>query len=190
MSNVFWDTTERNNAINDACRFIAGVTKGVPEVVTGALSYAAPYLTFTGTPVGEYVTAGVAGDSGLTSVPMPAADAMYPAWRSARGEPKWAIVDTREKRVYVAPIPTSSTTATVTVAVLPPEVTSDAEELFMGHAAMERYQTAMLNIAAAYCLLRERYDGDAERFWQFALGELQTLGVAPNTVPSLREAAS
>lgn len=189
VSTTFWDNTERNNAVNDAMRLIASLTRGIPEVVTGDVNTTTNYVTYTGTPVGEYVTAGVADGSAMSVVPMNIANAMYPEWRTAVGDPRWALVDTRESRVYIAPVPSTSVEVTVTVAVLPPELTVDNEPLFLGQASMERYQTALLNMAAAYCLLRERYDGDAERFWQFGIQELQMLGVEPNTVPPLREAA-
>jgi hypothetical protein len=56
--------------------------------------------------------------------------------------------------------------------------------VFNGEEVMEKYQGALLNFSAAMLLLKERYDGDAERFWQFAMQEMQMLGIDPAKIPN------
>jgi hypothetical protein len=73
----------------------------------------------------------------------------------------------------------------VNVSVLPDDLVGDGNPLFGGVQVMEKYQGALLNIAISLLLLKERYDGDAERFYQFAVQELQTVGVDPASIPPL-----
>lgn len=187
---TFWDTTERNNAINEAQRFIAAITKGVPQQLTGAVVTATPYLSITGKVVGEFTTSGRIDDgAALRPVAIEVADVQDPNWRTRAGTPRWIVVDAGEERVYVTPVPSTSTDITVNVAVIPPDVTVDSTELFGGALVMEQYLGALLNVAASLCLLRERYDGDAERFFQFAMQELQALGVDPARIPKFGEVA-
>lgn len=189
-STVFWSETIRNNAINEAQRFISAVTRGIPQTLTGNVDDTTPYVTVTGTLLAEYVTSGRVDDgAALRPVAMDVADTVDPDWRTRTGTPRWVVVDSGSDRVYVTPAPTTSTAITVNVAVLPADMTSDSEELFDGVSVMEQYQGALLNIAASLCLLRERYDGDAERFFQFAMQELQALGVDPARIPRLSEVA-
>lgn len=190
-STVFWSTADRTAAINDAQRFIASLTKGVPLVVSGSISTASPSLTVSGNIVGMHGSAGrITDGAALSMVPIDAANAGFPAWRTYVGTPKWAVVDVAESKVYFAPIPSTSTAVEVTLAVSPAELVDDNDELFSGQASMDKYLGALINYAAAMLLLRERFDGDAERFYQFALQELQMLGIDPNVVPSFKAVAN
>jgi len=90
----------------------------------------------------------------------------------------------------VTPIPTAGTTVYVTVSILPADMSADSDELFDGVDAMEQYQGAIVNFAASLALLKERYDGDAERFYKFAVQEMQQVGVNPQEIPPFREVAT
>lgn len=186
VSTDFWSNTDRNNAINDAQRFIAAVTKGVPLTVTGSVSTTSPYLSVNGNIVGMHGSGGriVNGDA-LNIQPITVADLMFPGWRAYEGTPKWVILDTGASKAYISPIPNTATDVEIVVSVTPEELTDDNEELFDGIDAMERYQNALVNYAVAMLLLRERFDGDAERFYQFAVQELRDAGVDPTTVPPM-----
>jgi len=189
-STVFWDATERDDAINDAQRFIAAVTRGVPQTLTGSVSQATPYLAVSGKLLGDYVTAGqVDGGRALGFTVQELADRAYPGWRTAEGTPRWAVVAPDESRVYLTPTNTVADAVTVKVSVLPADLAADSDELFGGETVMEKYQGPLLSMAAAFLLLKERYDQDAERFYQFAIQEISALGVDPARIPPLREAA-
>lgn len=185
-STVFWDVGVRNDAINEAVRFIAAVTKGVPTTITGNVDTTTPFVAVANAVAGDYATAGyVDGGEALRFVPITSADIIFPGWRTYAGTPRWAIVDS--EAIYLSPVPSTSTAVTVKVAVIPDEVIVDSDELFLGEAVMEKYLGPMLNVAAALCLLRERYDGDAERFYQFAITQLQAIGTDPARIPSIEE---
>lgn len=190
VSQQFWGEPERDVAINDAQRFIAGLTNGVPETVTGTVSSTSPSLTVTGKLLGEYAAAGKAADRALTFVPVEVADKGFPTWRTFTGVPRWVIAAPHEGKVYIAPTPMHDVAAEVHVSVLPADLSSDGDRLFGDTGVMEKYQSPLVNVAAAFLLLKERYDGDAERFWSFALNEMKSLGLHPDEVPPLREAAS
>lgn len=184
-SEEFWDTTSREYAINEAQRFVAAVTKGVPQTISGSVDSSTPYLTVTGKLLGDYEAAGrVTGGRALGYVPIEAADRGFPTWPTFTGTPRWVIPAPHEDRVYLVPKPDVSTSVTVNISVLPEDLSADGDELFGGEEVMEKYQGVVLNIAASLCLLRERYDGDAERFYQFAIQELQNLGVNPEEIPT------
>ena len=185
-STVFWDQDDRTNAINDAQRFISAITQGVPLSVTGSVSSTTPYLSITGNIVGMHGSAGrIADGDSLVMIPIDQADLSFPGWRTYSGTPKWVILDTGNARAYVSPVPSSATSIEVIVAVTPAELSEDSDELFSGVDSMERYQNAVVNFAVAMLLLKERFDGDAERFYQFAVNELRELGIDPRTVPRL-----
>lgn len=187
---TFWSNDERDAAINDAQRLIAAITRGVPAQVTGTVDQTTPYLTAPGKLLGEYVSAGnVVGGSALSYVPLEAADRLYPAWRTQTGTPRWVIVAPQEARVYLAPTTVAGNAVLTWVSILPPTLVGDSDELFAGSQVMEKFQSPLLNVACAYLLLKERYDGDAERFYQMAIQEIQMLGIDPARIPPLREAA-
>ena len=184
VSVVFWTEDERDHALNEAQRFVAAVTKGVPLTLSGSVDTDTPYLPVTGTLLGEYAVAGrVDGGRSLNFVSQEAADRGFPTWTTFVGTPRWIIPAANEDRVYLSPAPTFATPVTVNVSVLPPEMGVSGDILFGDATVMEKYQGVVLNIAAALSLLKERYDGDAERFYQFARQELQDLGVTPASIP-------
>ena len=189
-STVFWGPTERDDAINDAQRFISAVTRGLSQTLTGTVSQSTPYLTVTGRLLGEYVSAGqVTGGRALAYITQEVADRADPGWRTAYGTPRWAVVAPDERRVYLTPTTNAGDAVTVKVSVLPNDLTADSSELFGGVLIMEKYQAPLVTMAAAFLLLKERYDQDAERFYQFAVQELSSLGVEPARIPPLREVA-
>lgn len=188
-STVFWDQTARDSYINDAQRFVASVTRGVPETVTGAVSPSTPYLTLPEKILNAHAADGYVEDGdALTTIAVETANLYAPNWRTFTGtKPEWFILDLQHRRGYVSPIPRSSATVYLTVSVFPDELTLTTDELFNGSPVMEKYQNATLQMAAMYALLKERYEGDAERYYQFAIQELQTMGVNPNVIPSFQE---
>jgi hypothetical protein len=188
-SPVFWSPEERNSYINEAQRFVAALTKGVPHTVTGEVSEAVPYLSVSAKLLGDYPSGGRVGHRAINFVPVAVAQMLYPSWRGAVGAPRWAIVAPEESRVYICPAPATPTTATVTVSILPPDLVGDNDRLFANARVMEKYQGVVLNVAAALALLKERYDGDAERFYSFAIQELQSLGIKPAEIPPLQQVA-
>ena len=186
-STVFWPNTERDDALNEAQRFIAAVTKGVPLTLSGSVDVITPFLTVSGKLLGEYAAAGrVDGGRALSFIPIEAADKIFPDWVNITGDPRWIIAAPHESRVYLSPVPALPTPVTVNVSVLPADLAGDTDELFAGVPVMEKFQGALLNIAASLLLLKERYDGDAERFYQFGVQEIQALGIDPASIPSMR----
>jgi hypothetical protein len=192
-STVFWTAADRTNYINDAQRLIASVTRGVESTVTGTVSTVTPYLTLPTRVVNAHPTNGfiVDGDS-LNVVSIQAANSVAPNWRTLRAsEPKWFVVDLEAQKAYVSPIPKTSKSVSLAVAVLPADFatdgTDDAVTLFSGVGLMEKYQGALLQLAGCYALMKERYDGDAERYYQFFIQELQSLGINPNDIPTIGE---
>jgi hypothetical protein len=149
-------------------------------------------VAFTGKLVGEYVSAGWVvggGTQALNNIRVDQANMAFPEWAQAVGTPRWAILIPDEQRVYISPTPVTPIEVSVKVSVLPDDLTDTTDELFNGEPIMEKYQGALLNIAAALLLLKERYDGDAERFYQFAIQEMQSLGVNPTEIPPLSRQA-
>ena len=190
VSTTFWSVGDRNDAINDAQRFIAALTRGVPHTWTGTVNAATPYVDLPGKVIGMHGSAGrIANGAALSMVPINEADAGFPNWRTYAGTPKWVVVDLSDRRAYITPIPATDTDIEVVTSILPDSATSDATELFSGVPIMEKYLGGLLNLAASFCLLRERYDGDAERFYQFATQELQAVGIDPTTIPAYRDVA-
>ena len=184
-SQVFWPDKERDDALNDAQRFIAAVTRGVPLELSGPVDANTPYLVVTGKLLGPYPAAGRgAAGRALSFIPIEVADRIYPTWASRSGFPRWVVTAPHESRVYLTPIPDDPVEVSVNVSVLPPDLAQDGAEFFLGETVMEKYLGPLLNLAASYCLLKERYDGDAERFYSMAIQELSTLGVDPATIPS------
>jgi hypothetical protein len=111
------------------------------------------------------------------------ANQVDPGWSVRVGVPRWVLVEPSEDRVYFSPTPAADVAVSARVAVLPAELTDDTDVVFNGEEVMEKYQGALLNFAAAMLLLKERYDGDSERFWQFAVQEMQMLGIDPAKIP-------
>jgi hypothetical protein len=190
-SNVFWSEASRTAYINDAQRLIASVTRGIPSTVTGAVSPSSRSLTLPTRLLNAHPVAGsiVNGDT-LNIVAIQLANATTPDWRTRTGtKPLWFVVDLANRLAYVYPTPTSSTNVSLTVAVLPTPLAdaSPSAQVFNGSPLMEKYQNPLLHLAACYALLKERYDQDAERYFQFFIQEMQSLGISPSDVPSFQE---
>lgn len=184
---TFWSDAERTDAINEAVRFIAAVTNGVPLTTTGEINSDTPYLDIAGNVTGMHGSVGrVTDGAALNIVPITVADVTFPNWRTTLGTPRWVVLDTANSRAYLVPQPFQNTEIEVTVSVIPDEVSNEAHLLFNGNASMVKYLGAMLNVAASKLLLKERFDGEAERFFQSAIAELQSVGVDPTSIPSLK----
>lgn len=185
-SGVFWSDTARNRAVNDAVRLVATVTKGVEDTFTpemGETSVDFGSSTLTGV---NFVTA----KYGAYSLPAVSADEVSLINRCAKGSvglsPRWLVVDERSNEAFLHPTPASALPWSVDAHVLPGIVTVDSDPLFLGKPIMDKYITPTVLLACAYLLLQERFDGDAERFYQLALQELTMLGVDATTIPPLQ----
>ena len=103
----------------------------------------------------------------------------------------WFVVDLEDRKAYVTPLPSTSTSVRLSVSVLPTEFatdgTDDAEYLFENSPSMTRYQGATLQLAAVYALLKERYDQEAERYFQFFMQEMTAMGIDPTAIPPFEE---
>lgn len=185
VSTEFWTVKDRNDAINDAQRFVAVATRGVPITITGIVSNGSRYLNVPYAVAGDYAFSGTVGDRAVTVVPVKVADTIDPRWRTRTGPARWVFVDAFASRVWVSPAPGYEVDAAITLAVTPPALLADNERLFLGNEAMSKYLGVVLNYAAAMLLLRERFDGDAERFYQIAVNELGVLGVEPGVIPAM-----
>lgn len=211
-STVFWSNTSRVAAINDAQRGISAVVKGVPERVIGVIGGGTRTLSFSGRPVAQDAASGVAlgtitnlplvggamvgtamlggvhspGERALIAVRRDVADALHPHWWGVVGMmPRWLVIDEFLKEVRFTPLPSVLVGVEVIVRVLPEEVVQDTDLLFNGVDSMDKYLESVVLYAAAILLLRERYEGDAERFYGLALNELQRLGHAAGELPPL-----
>ena len=184
---TFWGEAERTSMLNEAQRYIAAITKGVPETVSGSVDSSTPYVALPDQALdihsdGAYVD----GGNSLRAVPKELLDRIDPQWRKrTAASPQWVAVDTASQRVYVTPKPTSSKTLNVVVAVLPDDMSLDSDEPFDGHGPMEKYQGAIVQYATVLALLKERYDQDAERFYQFFQQEMVNLGNDPASIPPM-----
>jgi len=184
----FWSDEDRIRYLNEAQRFVAAVTRGVPSQVSGSVETSSPTLTLPDKLVNAAAAMGyVDGGRALSVVDIETANMLSPNWRTLVGSPLWIILDVSGDTARVSPVPTSATTVYLSVSVLPDDLASDSDELFNGVDAMEKYQGVVLNIAAALALLKERYDGDAERFYQFAMQEMGALGVKPDDIPTFQQ---
>lgn len=183
VSNVFWTELSRNNAINDAARLVATTTKGVIQVFTGN----GIQVQFGDTPLAGVNLLNVT--YGTTTLPAVAKEeATMVSRRNKYGvRPRWLVVDERAGVGVLHPIPQVVESWNVLANVIPPRVNQDTQELFLGSAYMDRYITPTILLACAYLLLQERFDGDAERFYQMALQELTVLGVDATTFPPLQQ---
>lgn len=187
-STTFWSDDERTDFINEGQRFVASLTRGIPSTVSGAVETSSPTLTLPGRTISGSATMGaIDGGRVLPVITVEQANMVSPNWRALVGRPIWFILDLVNAEARVSPVPSTSTNVSLTVSILPTNLSGDSDELFDGVDAMEQYQGVVLNIAASLALLKERYDGDAERFYQFAVQELQQLGVNPQDIPPFRQ---
>lgn len=211
-STVFWSNASRVAAINDAQRMVSAVTKGVPERVMGSIGGGSSTLHFTGRPVSQDAVSGVVlgtvqnlpfvgsavvgtsvlggvyslAERALIAVRQDIADALHPHWWGVSGMmPRWVVLNEALKEVRFTPVPTGMVGVELRVRVLPDEVAQDTDLLFNGVDFMDKYLEAVILYAAAILFLRERYEGDAERFYGLAMAELQRLGHAAGDLPPL-----
>lgn len=183
-STAFWGADERDYYINQGQRFVAALTRGVETEAEVSHDGTVSYVTIPDA-LGPGKAGAFASGRALLPVQQPALDAIDPRWRTRSGSPRHYLLDLAARRIYLIPNPTAATTITLSLAVMPAELTSDAQGLFDGQENMARYADVVVNYAAALALLKERYDGDAERFYQFAAAQLRDFGVAD--VPAWEE---
>lgn len=181
---TFWSDTERDALLNEAQRFIAAITRGVPSITSGSVDSGTPYLSIPDGaldqyPIGNYID----GVGVLNVVPVNALNLVDPSWRERSGTPRWIAMDTANLRAYVVPAPTTEQTLNLTMAVLPSDMSDDSDAAFDDHSPMEAFQGPLVTYAAGLALLKERYDQDAERFFALARQELMDLGVNPAEIP-------
>lgn len=210
---VFWENPEYY--INHAQRLVAAVTRGVSAQVSGTIDKDTHYISVPDDIIGIHDD-GFYTSTGITLQVVPQRDLqrVMPNWRRQYGNPKWVTIDYTAKRAYAVPVGGTdaelvdetlallldedanrlifdeSFTLTGHVAVLPTDVSDGTDTLFDDQRGMDKYLNATLNLATSIALLKERYDGDAERFYQFFTTELQALGVTPETIPDMQEATS
>lgn len=215
-SPTFWDAANLNNYINDAQRLIAAITKGIPYNVTAQpINATTEFFSIPARTVGSHED-GFITSTGHELIEINRKDlkVVVPNWRRVTGgHPRWVSYDFSLRRAYVIPrgqteyllssdgtelldsggyalTAPMSYTVTGVLAVLPDDLSSDTQALFNAEVSMEKYQGALLNLSVTYALLKERYDNDAERFYQFFINSMQQLGVDPERIPSLRQAAA
>ena len=187
-STTFWTAIERTGYINEGQRFVASLTRGVPSTVSQVVNTSTPTIALPGKTFNAAATMGeIDGGRVLPVVTIERANLVSPNWRSLSGRPFWIVLDIPTATARVTPVPSTDTNVSLTVSIYPSDLSSDSDELFNGTDAMEKYQGVVLNMAASLALLKERYDGDAERFYQFAIQELQQLGISPQEIPPFRQ---
>jgi len=187
-STVFWSSEIRDEYINDAQRFIAAATMGVEEQVNGVVAEGTPFLTLPDRVLNAHPAQAYCHDGRMLSVvPMATATSVDPNWRSRiAAYPLWAIPHFSDKIVYFSPRPRDPVNVTISVSVLPDPVEAGSDLLFNGEEIMERYLNVFVNLAVSFALLKERYDGDSERYYQLAVAELGALGVNIEDIPSFK----
>ena len=190
-SGVFWSEEARNRAINDAARLVATLTKGVTK------TYSIPANNFAHN-FGNDILAGINHISasfvtGSSIVIVPAVSFTEASKVSrnfsffAGSAPRWLVVDESNGTAFLRPIPPAPFPSwNITANVIPAPVQNDNDNLFLGNSSMDKYITPTVLLACAYLLLQERFDGDAERFYQLGLQELTMLGVDSTTIPPLQ----
>ena len=187
-STNFWSDGDLLSYINEAQRLVSSLSESVYETLKGDVSTAKPYLKVEGKLVGEFIFSGyIDGGASLYAMNIGKADLIWPEWRMAKGAPKWVFIDPVLSRVFCVPAPKLPTSVTLEVAIISPDLVDDSDILFNDTSILEKFQGAVLNYAAGLALLKERYDGDAERFIQLAHQELHLLGLESTSLPTLKE---
>jgi len=167
---------------------VAAITRGIHSEVSGTVSTSSRTLTLPAKFLNGSAAMGyVDGGRALSVVDIETANRISPNWRTLVGGPLWIVLDVMGDSAYVTPAPQSSKTVYLTVSVLPTDMSADSDEVFDGADSMEKYQGTVINFAATLALLKERYDGDAERFYQFGMQELTSLGVKPDDIPTFQQ---
>ena len=190
-SPVFWSPEQRRDYINDAQRLIAVITRGVEHTITHTVSRNDPIIPLPNEVVNSTPAAAWTDDRALAVVTLTVANMHNPNWRSVvAASPLWVVPHFAEKEAYVTPRPKRDVEVTMVASVYPDPVEDDADLLFNGQDSMQRYLSAFLNIAAAYALMKERYDGDAERYYQMGAQELAQMGISPEAIPPFEAVAN
>ena len=188
-SSVFWDADDLTAYVNDAQRFIASVTRGVEAEVTHEVSRTDPVIPLPARVTNAHPSAAyVVGGRVLNVVPIATANMIDVNWRArVAATPLWVVPHFTNREAYVSPRPSQPMDITLTVAVLPNDVAAGSDALFNGQEMMAKYLNSFLNLSASYALLKERYDQDAERFYNLAVQELAQLGVVPEEIPPFKQ---
>lgn len=188
-STVFWSLSQRREYLSDAQDFIAAVTRGVEHEVVATVSSSNPVIPLPTRVVNAHPAAAFTGQGrALNVVPIATANLVDVEWRSRKGRtPQWVIPHFSKKEAYVTPIPTQPVQVGLVVSVLPDRLEEGSDVMFNGSEVMSKYLNSTLNLAASYALLKERYDGDAERFYQLAITELTQLGIVPEDIPPFKQ---
>ena len=203
---TFWGTEERDFAINEAQRWVASITKGVPHTFEWLINVGDS--SFFNIPDG-YTVIGEASSSGseeysgqvpdgraLTYIPWNSLEQVWSGWRRFRGDPRWLTIEYSRNRLWLVPrpydpLPNFPLRYLVSIAVLPADLEDESDVLFRPSADdesigyMQKYQGVVLNYATGLALLKERIDGEAERYINLAVNELQVLGVLPANFPPI-----
>lgn len=188
----FWGEADVLRYLNLAQDFIASVTRGVSEEVTEQVGVGQSSFPLPARTLNAHQLSGYDADRGEAMGTISVADAnlISPSWRRMRGHyPKWFILDIDNREAHVSPIPTRPVNVSLRVSVLPDPVSVDSDPLFNGQDVMDKYLNALINTAAVYAYLKERFDQEAERMYGFVVRELQDLGANPNSIPPFAEVA-
>lgn len=181
--NVFWDSDERTSLINEAQRRVAAITGGVSRSVTKTVEGLLDPLTLPRSILGLHATGAGSNERVYNVLHKAEADRIWPGWKRATGVPRWVIVDPGKMEAFIVPAPLIPTVVEVTVAYLPIALRLEIDFLFENQPGMEKYQGAVITLAACLALLKERYDGDAERFYAFFRQEMMDVGVEAGRLP-------
>lgn len=188
-SGAFWTEEARNRAVNDAARLVATVTKGVVRDISVPSGRGAVSIDNTLAGI-NHAFASIAYPHGVEIVPAVSMTEVSRLGRAAftlRTRPRWVVVDVERGIAFLIPQQVGSPFPwTLTVNVIPDDVATDSGMLFLGEESMDKYISPTVLLACAYLLLQERFDGDAERFYQLALQELTMLGVDSAAIPPLQ----
>lgn len=186
----FWTDSSLLRYVNLAQTFIASVTRGVDaEVVApvggGTSSFSLPARTLSAHLLSGYDLESL---EAMGTISVADANLISPSWRRMVGvRPKWFILDLPNREAHVSPIPWRERDVSLRVSVLPEPVAASGDELYNSQDVMDKYFNVTVNMAAVYAFLRERFDGDAERFYSLVYRELQDLGINPASIPEFRE---
>jgi hypothetical protein len=166
---------------------ISKLTKGVKAEVTGTITNLSPTIDVAplGVPVLGSDAEGILVDNtwSVSYAPLEVMKMMQRDYAQISGFPRWFTYEPRERRLRFVPAPIVSMPVQGSIPIVPARLTAptdNAELIFGGNPDMAIYLNAMVNFACHLALLKERYDGDAERFLQLFITELQMLGVNPS----------
>jgi len=184
-STTFWASTDLDSYINEAQRQISALTKGVGYSISSTVSAATPYFSLPSNFVGAHED-GLYIDGGktLAEISRQFLNLTDPDWRTRSAtNPLWVSFDVQTNTAYVIPAPTSTFTVKGAVSVIPADLVNDADSLFGGDSTMSPYLEPLLSLSVAFALMKERYDGDAERFYSIYENQMRSLGINPDEIP-------